>query len=65
MVTDRDRNAVMDAMPTAAEKRVEGILGNSRRRHCGHAALLVASCLASVPKRRAELLRWAMDLRQQ
>jgi hypothetical protein len=66
VVTDPDRDAVIDAMRMAAEKRVEGILGNSRRRHYGHAALLVASCLAYVPKRRAaELLRWAMDLRQQ
>src|SRR5262249_34219750 len=42
-MTDRDRNAAIDAMRTAAEKRVEGILGHSRRRHYGHAALLVAS----------------------
>jgi len=49
-----------------AEKRTEGILGNSRRQHYGHAALLVASCVAFAPKSRAsELLRWAADLRQQ
>jgi hypothetical protein len=48
------------------EKRVEGILGNSRRQHYGHAALLVASCIAYAPKKRvAPLLRWAMDLRLQ
>ena len=64
-LTDPDGDAVIDAMRIAVEKRVEGILGNSRRRHYGHAALLVASCVAYAPKKRAvELLRWAMDLRQ-
>lgn len=41
-----DRDAMLDAMRVAAEKRVEGILGQSRRRHYGHAAVLVACCLA-------------------
>jgi hypothetical protein len=53
-------------MRVAADKRVEGILGNSRRQHYGHAALLVASCVAYAPKKRvAEFLRWAEELRQQ
>jgi hypothetical protein len=66
IVTDSDRDAVIDAMRIAAEKRTEGILGNSRRQHYGHAALLVASCVAFAPKSRAsELLKWAADLRQQ
>ena len=65
-LTDSDRDAAIDAMRIAAEKRTEGILGNSRRQHYGHAALLVASCVAFAPKSRAsELLRWAADLRQQ
>ena len=38
-LADRDRNEVIDAMRIAAEKRVEGILGNSRRRRYGHAWL--------------------------
>jgi hypothetical protein len=42
-LTDADRDAAIDAMRIAAEKRTEGILGNSRRQHYGHAALLVAS----------------------
>jgi hypothetical protein len=47
-------------------KRDVAILGNSRRQHYRHAALLVASCGAFAPKSRAaELLRWATDLRQQ
>jgi hypothetical protein len=65
-LTDPDRDAVIDAMRIAAEKRVEGILGHSRRQHYGHAALLVASCVACAPQSRAsELSRWAADLRQQ
>jgi hypothetical protein len=65
-LTDPDRDAAIDAMRGAAEKRVDGILGRSRRQHYGHAALLIASCVAGAPKRRAaELLRWAADLRQQ
>jgi hypothetical protein len=65
-LTDPDRDAAIDAMRIAAERRVEGILGNSRRQHYSHAALLVASCVAFAPeKRAAELLRWAVDLRQQ
>ena len=65
-LTDADREAAIDAMRIATEKRIEGILGNSRRRHYGHAALLVASCVAVAPKSRAaEFMRWATDLRQQ
>jgi hypothetical protein len=45
-----DRDAMLDAMRVAAEKRVEGILGQSRRRHYGHAAMLVACCLALAPE---------------
>lgn len=65
-ITDADRDVSIDAMRIAAERRLEGILGNSRRRHYSHAALLVASCLAFTPKgREAELSKWAVDLRQQ
>lgn len=64
-LTGPDRDTAIDAMRKAAEKRTEGILDNSRRRHYGHAALLVASCVAFAPKNRAsELRRWATDLRQ-
>jgi hypothetical protein len=65
-LTDSDRDAAIDAMRIAAEQRVEGILGHSRRQHYGHAALLVASCVAFAPtSRAAEILKWATDLRQQ
>lgn len=65
-MADADRDDAITSMRVAAERRVEGVLGNSRRRHYGHAALLVASCLAFVPKsREAELSKWVADLRQQ
>lgn len=65
-MADATRDVVIAAMRVAAERRVDGILRNSRRRHYGHAALLVASCLAFAPKgREAELSKWVADLRQQ
>ena len=65
-LTDADRDAAIDAMRIASEKRVQGILEHSRRRHYGHAALLIASCVAYAPKRRrAELVRWATGLDEQ
>ena len=64
-LTAADRDAAIDAMRVTAEKRVEGILGNSRRRHYGHAALLVALCVASAPAGRTrEIATWAADVRQ-
>lgn len=64
-LTEPDRDAAIEGMRVAAEKRIEGILGNSRRPHYGHAALLVASCVAFAPtSRSAELVRWATDLHQ-
>ncbi|MGH9141184.1 MAG: hypothetical protein ACRD3J_15270 [Thermoanaerobaculia bacterium] len=64
-LADVDRNAMTDAMRIAAEKRVEGILGNSRRRHYGHAAMLVGQCVAVAPAaRRKDLSAWLMGLRQ-
>jgi hypothetical protein len=66
VLPDTDGDAAIDAMRVAAEKRVEGILGHSRRQHYGHAALLVASCLAFAPKRREpEFSKWVADLQQQ
>lgn len=51
-INPSDRDVMLDAMRVAAEKRIEGILGQSRRRHYGHAATLVASCLAMAPRHR-------------
>lgn len=45
-----DRGEMLDAMRVAAEKRVDAILGHSRRRHYGHAAMLAATCVALAPK---------------
>jgi hypothetical protein len=64
-VSAADADTAIKAMRAAAEKRVEGILGNSRRRHYGHAALLVATCVACAPKgQHAETARWAGEIRQ-
>ena len=64
-LADVDRNALIDAMRIAAEKRVEGILGSSRRRHYGHAAMLAGQCVAVAPAaRRKDLSAWLMGLRQ-
>ncbi|QDU68192.1 hypothetical protein [Engelhardtia mirabilis] len=38
------RSAMLAAMRKAAEKRVEGVTKEQRRRHYGHAAQLVAAC---------------------
>ena len=63
-LADVDRNALIDAMRIAAEKRVEGILHSSRRRHYGHAAMLAGQCVAVAPAaRRKDLSAWLMGLR--
>ena len=40
----RARTAVLKAMRKAAEKRIEGVTENKRRRHYGHAASLALLC---------------------
>jgi hypothetical protein len=65
-LTDSHGDAAIDAMRMAAEKRVHGLIEKSRRRHYGHAALLVAACVACAPKRRTvDLVRWAVGLDEQ
>jgi hypothetical protein len=60
-----DRDAMLDAMRATAEKRIEGILGHSRRRHYGHAAMLAAACVALAPNgRQRELITWLTVLQQ-
>ncbi|MDO8794844.1 MAG: hypothetical protein Q7J25_09515 [Vicinamibacterales bacterium] len=64
-LADADRNSMLDAMRVAAEKRVEGILGNSRRRHYGHAAMLAGLCVALAPTDRGkDVSAWLAGLRQ-
>lgn len=56
---------MVDAMCVAAERRVERILGHSRRRLYGHAAMLVASCAALAPAAGGrDLSAWMMGIRQ-
>jgi hypothetical protein len=65
IVADEDLRSMVDAMRVAAERRLEGVLGNSRRRHYAHAAMLVASCVALAPEAGGEdLSAWMMGLRQ-
>ena len=40
------RQSVIESMRKAAERRVEGVTGDHRRRHYGHAASLVGICVA-------------------
>lgn len=64
-LADEDRNSMIDAMRIAAEKRVEGILGHSRRRHYGHAAMLAGLCVALAPTDRGkDASAWIAGLRQ-
>jgi hypothetical protein len=55
-LTDAGREPVIDAMRIATEKRTAGILGNSRRRHYGHARVarrVVRRRCAQEPRGRA------------
>lgn len=65
-VDSRGRAAMLDAMRTAATKRVEGILGNKRRGHYGHVALLIACCLELAPGvgKQGVVAAWVSDLRK-
>ena len=40
-----DRTAMLKAMKAAAVHRTDGVLGEKRRRHYGHAATLIACCV--------------------
>lgn len=57
----RARRAVLAAMREAAEKRIAGVTEHKRRRHYGHAASLVAACLACDPSPDAH--SWVDDIR--
>lgn len=60
------REAMLDAVRTAATRRVEAILGNKRRRHYGHAALLLACCLELAPGvgQQSAVAEWVSDVRK-
>jgi hypothetical protein len=63
---EEDLRSMVESMRAAAERRVEGILGHSRRRRYGHAALLVASCVALAPAGGGkDLAAWMIGLRKQ
>lgn len=54
------RRAVLAAMKKSAESRVAGVTEQKRRRHYGHAAELVATCVAC--DKTGETTRWAAAL---
>jgi hypothetical protein len=66
-LTPADRAAMRDAMRAAAIARVDGVLGDKRRRQYEHAAALVACC-ADLDKRngsdRAHLPDWVIALQR-
>ncbi len=56
------RQAMLTAMRQAASKRVSAVTEATRRNRYGHAASLVATCVACDPS--AETLQWAASLRE-
>ena len=54
------RRAVLAAMKKAAESRIAGVTEQKRRRHYGHAAELVATCVGC--DKTGETTRWAAAL---
>lgn len=65
-LTAKDRAAALSAMKNAAAARVAGVLGEKRRRHYEHAALLVACCseLEGAAGKVAEVSQWVGAIRQ-
>jgi hypothetical protein len=59
-----DRKEALAALKSAATKRMDGVLGEKRRRHYAHAALLVACCVELEERREKESSSpWAEALR--
>jgi hypothetical protein len=65
-IDSQGRKEMLEAMQAATTRRVEGILGNKRRRHYGHAAVLVACCLelAPVAGQQEEVAEWVATVRK-
>ncbi len=65
-VDSEGREAVLEAMRAAATRRVEGILGNKRRQHYSHAALLLACCLELAPGvgKQTAVVEWVNGVRK-
>ena len=56
MVDAKTRSIILAAMKKAAEKRIAGVTEMKRRNYYGHAAKLVASCIAC--DRTRETMQW-------
>ena len=63
----KSRAATLDAMQSATTKRVDGILGNKRRRHYRHAATLAARCVELAPMvgKHKPIATWTERLRKE
>lgn len=66
VIDAKGRQAMLEAMRAAATKRVEGIVGNKRRGHYGHAATLLACCLEVAPAvgKQKEVAEWVAEVRK-
>jgi hypothetical protein len=62
-----ERIVMLEAMKTAAKKRIEGVLDKKRRRSYGHAATLVACCLELAPAvgMQEDISGWIENLRRE
>ena len=64
---------MLEGMRSAATRRTEGVLANKRRRHYGHAAMLIACCLelASIVGQKeavsamSAMSEWVAELRRE
>ena len=54
-------------MQCAATRRTEGLIVNKRRRHYGHAAMLIACCLelARIVGQKDAVSQWVAELRRE
>ena len=57
---------MLEGMQCAATRRTEGVLVNKRRRHYGHAAMIIACCLelASIVGQKEAMSEWVTELRR-
>jgi hypothetical protein len=60
---EKVREVILESIRKAAERRVEGVTGQKRRRHYGHAASLVAICAAIDPS--PTTAQWVTRLRDE
>jgi len=60
---EKERTVLINAMRTAAEKRIEGVTDKKRRRYYGHAASLASCCVAVDGSN--ESVKWIAEIRDE